>query len=189
MTARAAALPALVLTAACITVWKVMQASVLAGWLTALAIAAVMAVPAMRLAAGGKGAHAAPRRYVIDLEEATIPRAPTEHEPPWEPAPAFQAAPVIEPDAVTHGPPPEPPLPDAHIVITATASGGQITSAHIAVLPPVQCPALPQWVTDILGADSVDGAMREICGVAHSFESNFSKGHARQVRELLAGES
>ena len=75
MTARAAVLPALVLAAACITVWKVMQASVLAGWLAALAVAAVMAVPAVRLLAGGKGAHAAPRRYVIDLEEATIPRA------------------------------------------------------------------------------------------------------------------
>jgi hypothetical protein len=48
---------------------------------------------------------------------------------------------------------------------------------------------LEQWVIDILRADSVDGAMKEICSVAHSFESNFSKGHARQVRELLAGES
>jgi hypothetical protein len=50
-------------------------------------------------------------------------------------------------------------------------------------------PALPPWVTDILGADSVDGAMKQICGVAHSWESNYNKGHARQMRELLAGES
>ena len=147
----------------------------------------------MRLLGHSKGVHAVPRRYLIDLEEATIPRAATRNEPPWEPAPAFQAAPVIEPDAVTPGPP-EPASvwddpPEAIIIGVGTMSGGRVTSAHVTIVPPVQCPALPQWVTDILGADSVDGAMTEISRVVHSWESNYTKGDARYLRALTDGAS
>ena len=156
----------------------------------------------LRLTGTSKGAHAVPRGYddddgwVADVRKAVIPRPPTEHEPPWQPAPVWDGEPqtVIEPGAVTHGPPPmAAPVwddpPEAIIIGVGTMSGGRVTSAHVAVLPPVQCPALPQWVTDILGADSVDGAMTEISRVAHSWESNFTKGDARYLRALTDGAS
>ena len=196
MTARAtAALAAAAAVMLALLVAKVMAVNVMAGTVLACVLAVTIGIGAAYvLMATGKGAHVLPRRYGGDEltalpHERTIPRAPTEHEPPWQPAPAFQAAPVIEPAAITHGPPPGPPLPDAHIVITATASGGQITSARMAVLPSLQCPALPQWVTDILGADSVEGAMTEISRVAHSWESNYTKGDARYLRALTDGAS
>jgi len=176
-----------------VLVVKVMAVSILAGTALACPLIGAVALLAYWLLATGKGAHVAKRGYADDDElialphERTIPRAPTEHAPPWEPAPVFQAAPVLEPDAITSGPP--QPEPEAIIIAAGTISSGQVRLERVAVLPPVQCTALPQWVTDILGADSVDGAMTEISRVAHSFESNFSKGHARQVRELLAGES
>jgi hypothetical protein len=191
MTARAAALPVLVLAAVCIVVWRIMQTSIFWGIFTACAIAAALFLRACTVFIGGsRGAHAAPRRYVLDDDMATavIDRVATEHDPPWEPAPLAapvpvlepaepDEAPVIEPDAI-HGPP--------QVVITATASGERVTSVQVAVHPPLHWPAaLPQWVIDILGHDSVDGAMAEISGIARSFESNFTKGDSRQVRAAL----
>ena len=167
-------------------------------WITAgLIIAAVIATPfacaaidrsqdrAWRRETGQDAVRG--RHRALKPLPATVPRVTTEHEPPWQPAPAFQAAPVIEPDAVISGPP--QPEPDAFIIAAWTVSSGQMRIDRFAVLPPVHSPALPQWVIDSLGADSVDGAVAEIFSVAHSWESNFSKGHVRQVRELLAGES
>jgi len=180
-----------------VLVVKVMAVSILAGTALACPLIGAIALLAYWLLATGKGAHVAPRGHADDElialpHERTIPRAPTEHEPPWEPAPAFQAAPVIEPDAITHGPPlmaapvwDDPP--EAIIIGVGTMSGGRVTSAHVTIVPPVQCPALPQWVTDILGADSVDGAMAEISSVVHSWESNYTKGDARYMRALTDG--
>ena len=152
-----------------------------------------------RLIGTGKGQHAAPRGFteaderLADTSERVIPRAITEHAPPWDPAPAFEAAPVIEPAAVTPGPPQPASVwddpPEAIIIGVGTMSGGRVTSAHVTIVPPVQCPALPQWVTDILGADSVDGAMTEISRVVHSWESNYTKGDARYLRALTDGAS
>jgi hypothetical protein len=159
-----------------------MQASVLAGWLLALAVAAVMAVPAMRLAAGGKGAHAAPRRYVIDLEEATIPRAPTEHGPPWGDTYAFAPAPVIEPAAVTHGPPQPEPEADAYWIAAGTYNRetGQARTVRVELLPPV---------AELLGHASTGDAVESMCAEWHSVASIFNGAHVGQVRALLAGES
>jgi len=174
-----------------VLVAKVMAVSILAGTALACPLIGAIALLAYWLFAPAKGGHAVPRGFTEADElvalpcERTIPRAPTEHEPPWDPAPAFQAAPVIEPDAVTQGPP--QPEPEAIIIAAGTMSGGQVRLDRVAVLPPLQCPALPQWVTDILGADSVDGAMREICGVVHSWESNYTKGDARYLRALTDG--
>jgi len=176
-----------------VLVVKVMAVSILAGTALACPLIGAIALLAYWLLATGKGAHVAPRGYADDDElialphERTIPRAPTEHAPPWDPAPAFQAAPVLEPDAVTHGPP--QPEPEAIIIAAGTISSGQVRLDRVAVLPPVQCPALPQWVTDILGADSVDGAMTEISRVVHSWESNYTKGDARYLRALTDGAS
>ena len=177
-----------------VLVVKVMAVSILAGTALACPLVGAIALLAYWLLVPAKGGHAVPRGYaddeddagwVADIREAVIPRPPTEHAPPWEDEPATD---VIESAALMAAPVWDDP-PDAIIIGVGTMSGGRVTSAHVTIVPPVQCPALPQWVTDILGADSVDGAMAEISRVAHSFESNFSKGHVRQVRELLAGES
>jgi len=96
---------------------------------------------------------------------ATIPRAKTEHEPPWEPA--FQAAPVIEPAAVTHGPPQPEPEPDAIIILAGTYSGGQVRLDRVAVLPPP--------VQKELGYRTVDEALESMLA------------RAMQVRALTDG--
>jgi hypothetical protein len=194
MTTRATvALAAAAAVMLALLVAKVMAASTLAGTLLLCALGIAGLYVTARLIGPNPGHRAAPRRFTADDErialpcERPIPRAPTEHAPPWEPAPAFQAAPVIEPAAVTSGPP--QPEPEAVIILGGTRdSSGQVRLDHIAVLPLLpQCPALPQWVTDILGADSVDGAMAEICSVVHSWESNYTKGDARYLRAITDG--
>ena len=195
MTARAtAALAAAAAVMLALLVAKVMAVNVMAGTVLACVLAVTIGIGAAYvLMATGKGAHVLPRRYGDDEltalpHERTIPRVDTRNEPPWQPAPAFQAAPVIEPDAITHGPP--QPEPDAIIIAAGTVTDdGQVHSVRVAVLPPVACPALPQWVRDILGADSVDGAMAEISRVVHSWESNYTKGDARYLRALTDGAS
>ena len=138
-----------------------------------------------RMIGTGKGQHAAPRRFIADDErlalphERTIPRAITEHDPPWE----YQAAPVIEPDAITSGPPDEP-QPDAWIVATATLCGGQVTSVQYAAGTAAYVDekirtgmGLPPWVAEELGHDSTDDAL----------DSMFNRAMARQVRALTDG--
>jgi len=195
MTARATvALTAAAVVMLAVLVVKVMAVSVLAGTALACPLIGAIALLAYWLLAPAKGGHAVPRGYaddeddagwVADIREAVIPRPPTEHAPPWEDEPATD---VIEPAALMAAPVWDDP-PEAIIIGVGTMSGGRVTSAHVTIVPPVQCPALPQWVTEILGADSVDGAMAELSRVVHSWESNYNRGHARQVRELLAGES
>ena len=194
MTARAtAALAAAAAVMLALLVAKVTAVNVMAGTVLACVLAVTVGIGAAYvLMATGKGAHVLPRRYGDDElialpHERTIPRVDTRNEPPWQPAPAFQAAPVIEPAAITSGPP--QPEPEAIIIAAGTISSGQVRLERVAVLPPVQCPALPQWVTDILGADSVDGAMTEISRVVHSWESNYTKGDARYLRALTDGAS
>src|SRR6185503_2642911 len=104
---------ALTIGAALLTglVARIMSVNIMAGSITAaVLLGALVLYAAYRLLATGKGQHVAPRGYAEADElialpcERPISRAATEHAPPWEPAPAFQAAPVIEPGAVTHGP-------------------------------------------------------------------------------------
>ena len=142
-----------------------------------------------RLIGTGNGQHAAPRGFteaderLADTLERVIPRAITEHAPPWEPA--FQAAPVIEPAAITSGPPDEP-QPDAWIVAAATLSGGQVTSVQYAAGTAAYVDekirtgmGLPPWVAEELGHDNVDDAV----------ESAFNRAMALQVRALTDGAS
>ena len=135
---------------------------------------------AWRLIATGGGQHAAPRWYTEGDErialpcERAIPRAQTGHAPPWEDAP------VIEPAAVTHGPPPRD-VPGAW-VLTAVISGGRVTELHGGIMPPADWsagPVLPPWVTEVLGHDSAEDAV----------ESMFTRAMARQVREITDGEA
>jgi len=181
-----------------VLVAKVMAVSIMAGTLLVCVLAVTIgSYVVYRLIATGPGRRCAGReltaedkddiKWLADVRKAVISRPETENEPPWEPAPVWDDEPqtVIEPAAVTHGPP--QPEPDAYWIAAGTYSAGQVRLERVAVLPPLQCPALPQWVTDILGADSVDGAMREICGVVHSWESNYTKGDARYLRALTDG--
>ena len=219
-------------------------------WITAAFVAAMcIAVPAVwslrdrsqeaawrreddQLAVAVRGRHRA-------AKPATIPRAITEHAPPW--GPAFQAAPVIEPrrydgtdpglpggwihddgtpcpeylapdngtrwwcttheqylrrpdggtapviepGAITSGPPGEP-QPGAWIVATATLSGGQVTSVQYAAGTAAYVDekirtgmGLPPWVAEELGHDNVDDAV----------ESAFNRAMALQVRALTDGAS
>jgi hypothetical protein len=138
MSARATvALAAAAAVMLALLVAKVMAASTLAGTLLLCALGIAGLYVTARLIGPAKGEHAVPRGFteaderLADTFERVIPRAITEHAPPWDPAPAFHAAPVIEPDAVTHGPP-EPPL-DAWIVAKATVlPDGQVTSVQLA---------------------------------------------------------
>ena len=142
----------------------------------------------LRLIGPARGEHAAPRGYaeaderLADTSERTIPRAITEHDPPWDPAPALEAAPVIEPDAVTHGPPQPEPEPDAYWLAAGTYSRetGEVRTVRVELLPPVEA---------LLGHASTAAAVESMCAEWHSVASIFNKGHVRQVRELLAGES
>lgn len=144
----------------------------------------------LRLIGPAKGEHAVPRGYVHDddMPTAIVDRVPTEHDPPWEPAPLAapvpvpepaepDGAPVIEPDAI-HGPP--------QVVITATASGERLTSVQVAVHPPLHWPGeLIPPVAELLGHPTVDAALEAMCAQWHSWESNFTKGDTRQLRAAL----
>jgi hypothetical protein len=171
-----------------------------------------------------KGQRRAPRWYTAEDErialpcERTIPRAVTEHAPPWDdqpapirvcgfcnkaavwrwtprnPPPAYHslmcdhhaaridpgelhelgAAPVIEPAAVTHGPPPRPVTPPGDWVMTAVVTGGQVTELRAAVLPP---PPAPTWpgelhpeVAKLLGYATVHDALASMYRRADALE-------------------
>jgi hypothetical protein len=164
-------------------------------WITAgLIVAAVIATPfacaaidqgrdrAWRRETGqdaARGRHRAPRPL-----PAVIPRAPTEHAPPWDDAPVTEPAkdpgpgPVLEPAAVTSGPPCRD-VPEAW-VLTAVVADGRLVELHGAVMPPVDWPAgpvLPPWVAAELGHDSTDDAL----------ESMFTRAMALKVRALTDG--
>ena len=94
-------------------------------------------------------------------------------------------APVIEPGAITSGPPGEP-QPGACIVVTVTRPGGQITSVQYTpgtagyVDEQIRTGmGLPPWVAEELGHDSTDDAL----------DSMFNRAMARQVRALTDGAS
>ena len=132
---------------------------------------------AWRLIGTGKGQHAAPRGFAADDErladtlERVIPRAITEHAPPWE----YQAAPVIEPAAITSGPP-----PDGEVVIMATLSVQYTAGTAAYVDEKIRTGmGLPPWVAEELGHDSTDDAL----------DSMFNRAMARQVRALTDGAS
>jgi hypothetical protein len=136
-----------------------------------------------RLIGPHPGHRAAPRGFteaderLADTLERVIPRPVTEHAPPWEDAPAA----VIEPAAVTQGPPGAEPVP-ADVVLTAVRSGGRLTEVHVAVLPPLDLPAVPAmpgWVADILGHDTTDAAV----------ESAYTRALALETRALTDGAS
>jgi len=155
---------------------RIMSMNIMAGSITAAVLLGplVLYIP-YRLIATGKGAHVAKRGYdeaderLADTHERVIPRAITEHDPPWE----YQAAPVIEPAAITSGPP-----DDTEVIITATLS---------IQYPPGSSPwvgdrirtgmGLPPWVAEELGHDSTDDAL----------DSMFNRAMARQVRALTDG--
>lgn len=141
---------------------------------------------AWRLIATGKGQHIAPRGFteaderLADTLERVIPRAVTEHAPPWDPAPVTEPEPateVIEPAAITHGP---PPLPDAYWLAAGTynRATGQARTVRVELLPPVEA---------LLGHASTGAAVESMCAEWHSVESIFNGHHARQVRALTDG--
>jgi len=107
MTTRAAvAFAAAVAVMLALLVAKLMAISVLAGTLLLCALGIAGLFLTARLIGPAKGEHAVPRGYAEADErlalphERVIPRAITKHAPPWE----YQAAPVIEPAAITSGP-------------------------------------------------------------------------------------
>jgi len=189
MTTRATvALAAAAAVMLALLVAKVMAVSIMAGTLLACGLAAVIGIGiAYVLMATGKGAHVAKRGYaeaderLASTSERVIPRAITEHDPPWE----YQAAPVIEPAAITSGPP-----DDTEVVITATLSiqyapgsppwvDDRIrTGMGVALLPPV---------AELLGYPSTKDAVEALASPWHSVDSIFNKGHVRQVRALTDG--
>lgn len=90
---------------------------------------------AWRMIGTGKGQHAAPRGWAEDSERlattaervidaAIVPRAPTEHAPPWE----------------------DQPRPDAYFIAAGTVAEGRVTSVRAAVVP-----ALPDYVLAAIG--------------------------------------
>lgn len=147
----------------------------------------------LRLIGTGKGQHIKPRgwaeageRLALPCElTAVIPRAHTEHDPPWE----YQAAPVLEPDAVrgrchkcereidrrryqaqaSSGPP--EPEPEAYWLAAGTVSDGQVRTLRVDVLPPP--------VEAILGHPTTEAAV----------ESMFTRAVALKVRALTDGRS
>jgi hypothetical protein len=166
---------------------KVMAASTLAGTLLLCALGIAGLYVTARLIGPARGDHAVPRGFTEADERlvplpATIPRAPTKRDPPWQPAPAFQAAPVIEPDAITSGPPQPEPEPDAYWVAAGTynRATGEARTVRVELLPPV---------AELLGHASTAAAVESMCAEWHSVASIFNGHHVRQVRELLAGES
>ena len=142
------------------------------GWFWAGAFTAVLAAGiwlTARFGGTGKGQHRAPRGFTADDEltplpcERVIPRARTEHEPPWLPAP------VIEPATVITGPP--EPEPGAYWLAAGTISDGRLRTLRVDVLPPP--------VEAILGHRTVDEAV----------ESIFTRAMALKVRALTDGRS
>jgi hypothetical protein len=112
------------------------------------------------------GQHAAPRGWTTDLRPLpvagrVIPRAAVEGAPPWQ----------------------DQPPPDSYIVATGTLRDGRLTSARVAVLPPLPAPvtepARPSYVTNEIGDRSVDAWL----------DSAYNRAMARQVRELTDGAS
>jgi hypothetical protein len=125
------------------------------------------------------------------VTEAVLPAVlpPPAHSPDWP-----MAAPVIEPAAVTAGP---PPVPEAWIVAAATLRDGQVTSVQLAAGTDT-APAyfdtaayvadrirtgmgvpLPQWVTAELGHGSTEDAV----------ESMWNRAQALELRAGLDGET
>ena len=191
MTTRATvSLAAAVAVMLALLVAKVMAISGLAGTLLLCVLGVAGLCLTARLIGPAKGEHAVPRGYaeaderLADTSERVIPRAITEHAPPWEPA--FQAAPVIEPAAITSGPPDEP-QPDAWIVAAATLSGGQVTSVQYAAGTAAYVDekirtgmgVLPAPVAEDLGYPSVDDALA----------SMFRRADALALRAQLEAES
>ena len=182
---------------------KVMAVSGLAGTLLLCALGIAGLCLTARLIGPAKGEHAVPRGYaeaderLADTSERVIPRAITEHDAPWgrapftslmrapepESEPAFQAAPVIEPAAITSGPP-----DDTEVIITATLSiqyppgsppwvDEKIrTGMGVALLPPV---------AELLGYPSTDAAVDALAAPWHSVDSIFNGADVRQVRARL----
>jgi len=175
MTAPVTGTIALILAALIGLVIRIMSVSIMAGTVLACVLAVVIGCGIAWLKMPGKGAHAVPRGFteaderLASTSERVIPRAITEHDPPWE----YQAAPVIEPAAITSGPP-----DDTEVIITATLS---------IQYPPGSSPwvgdrirtgmGLPPWVAEELGHDSTDDAL----------DSMFNRAMARQVRALTDG--
>lgn len=130
----------------------------LAFWLIVWAIIAAIGLTlACTLIGTGKGQHKAPRGWAEDSERlattaervidaAIIPRAPTEHAPPWE----------------------DQPPPDAYFIAAGTVEGGRLTSARVAVVPPLpplpdRGGELPDWVVAALnGHASAEDALDSI---------------------------
>jgi len=156
---------------------RIMSVSIMAGTVAACVLAVAIGCGIAWLRTPGKGAHAVPRGYddedddgwVADIRNAVIPRPPTEHEPPWQPAPVWDGEPqtIIEPAALTHGPPQPEPEPDAIIILAGTYSGGQVRLDRVAVLPPP--------VQKELGYRTVDEALESMLA------------RAMQVRALTDG--
>jgi hypothetical protein len=181
VTARAAVALALAIAAMLAAlVAKVIAWNVLAGTLLACVLVGVLVLyAAYRLIATGKGAHVAPHGWAEAGErlalpcEATIPRAPTEHAPPWD------GEKVIEPAAIMAAPVPDP---DAYWIVAWTVShGGRVRLDHVA--------GLPAPVAALLGHDSTDDAVAAMSAGWHSVESIFNGHHAREVRALTDGAS
>ena len=115
-----------------------------------------------RAIGGSRGAHAAPRRYVLDLDDdmptAVIPRVRTEHAPPWD------GEHITEPTAIMAAPVPEPE-PEAYWIAAGTVSDGQVRTVRVELLPPVE---------ELLGYPTVDDWL----------ESAYTRAMALQVRRL-----
>jgi hypothetical protein len=184
MTARIALVLVATIAMLAVLVTRVMAVSVLAGTVLASVLAglAVLYV-GYRLVATGPGQHAAPRGFAAEDErlagpsERVIPRAVTEHEPPWEPA---HAPDVIEPAAVISGPP--EPEPEAYWIAAGTVSDdGRVRTVRVAMLPPP--------VEALLGHSTTAAAVESMSAQWRSVESIFNGHHAREVRALTDGAS
>lgn len=223
MTARIIALAAASALALAVIVAKVMAVSVLAGTLLLCALIGTLVLyTAYRLIATGPGQRCAPRGFtadderLADVRDQVIPRAVTEHAPPWEyQAPPMETGPlpeaialwkaisapkpepateVIEPAAVTPGPPGHD-VPSGWVLAACFAPDGRVTSLRYdagdepapawygsAAYTDAKIRAgmgLPRWVADELGHDSTEDAI----------DSMFSRAMAAQVRELTDGAS
>jgi len=185
MTAPVTGTIALILAALIGLVIRIMSVSIMAGTVLACVLAVVIGCGIAWLKMPGKGAHAVPRGFteaderLASTSERVIPRAITEHDPPWE----YQAAPVIEPAAITSGPP-----EDTEVIITATLSiqyppgsppwvDDRIrTGMGVALLPPV---------AELLGYPSTTDAVEALAAPWHSVDSIFNGADVRQVRAKL----
>lgn len=107
----------------------------------------------LRLIGPAKGHHAAPRGFTTADQwpaatEQVIESVVVDGRPPWE----------------------DTPPPDGYIVATGTLSGGRLTSASIAVLPPLPPPrALPAYVIKAIGHDGdTEAAAKSMWTRAHA---------------------